>query len=287
MSKPYSKLKTLLFSVSLTLVFVNQFSLASAHSSPKKSEHAEPMDHGHAKKMSHAKPAKPSSHAKPHWEYSGAHGPQQWSHLSNKFRMCSSGRLQSPFNIHADISAELPELDLDYHAVPLTVINNGHTIQVDQAGAGRLNVGGKSYELLQFHFHSTSEYTINGERYPLELHLVHASESGDLAVVGVMFKQGAENAELANIWAHMPSRKGTNQVAGRLADVNNLLPRDKRYYRFMGSLTTPPCSEGVNWHMMQTPITVSAAQIARFKAIYPMNARPLQHKNARLVVMGK
>lgn len=224
---------------------------------------------------------------KANWAYSGEYGPAQWADIKEEFATCATGKLQSPFNITADITATLPTLGLNYQAVPMKVINNGHTIQADQAGGGQLIVGGKSYDLLQFHFHAGSEYSIDGKTYPLEVHLVHASSAGDLAVVGVMFEEGAANTELAGIWDNMPASKGENVVSGKSINVNNLLPASKQYYRFMGSLTTPPCSEGVNWHMMSQPITASAAQIAAFKALYPMNARPLQDENSRLVVLGR
>ena len=221
------------------------------------------------------------------WAYSGDQGPAQWGNLSEEFSTCATGKLQSPFNISADIMADLPALGLNYRPVPMKVINNGYTIQADQAGGGQLVVDGKSYDLLQFHFHAGSEYSIDGKSYPLEVHLVHASKAGDLAVVGVMFEEGAANAELAKIWDNMPASKGENAVSGKSINVNNLLPASKQYYRFMGSLTTPPCSEGVNWHMMSQPITASAEQIAAFKAIHPMTARPLQDENNRLVVLGR
>lgn len=225
--------------------------------------------------------------AKPHWEYSGEYGPSHWTDVSENFSTCATGRLQSPFDISADITAKLPELGLNYRPVPMKIINNGHTIQADQAGGGALNVDGKTYELLQFHFHAGSEYSIDGKSYPLEVHLVHASDAGELAVVGVMFEEGAANAELAKIWEHMPTKKGENTVDRQSVNALNLLPESNKYYRFMGSLTTPPCSEGVNWHMMHDPITASAEQIATFREIYPMNARPLQDENNRLVVLGQ
>lgn len=228
-----------------------------------------------------------SQSGKAHWTYSGEHGPEHWASLSEAFSTCDKGRLQSPFNIEADIGAYLAGLGLNYHSVPMKIINNGHTIQVDMAGGGTLNVDGKSYNLLQFHFHAGSEYAIDGKTYPLEMHLVHASDSGELAVVGVMFEEGPANAELANIWSNMPASEGEAVVAGKSVTVSKLLPESRKYYRFMGSLTTPPCSEGVNWHMMSQPMTASAEQIAQFTAIYPMNARPLQDENNRLVVLGK
>jgi len=224
---------------------------------------------------------------KPHWTYSGDHGPSYWAGLSDDFSTCAAGKLQSPFNITADITAILPELGLNYRPTPMKIINNGHTIQVDQADGGALNVGGKVYKLLQFHFHAGSEYAIDGKSYPLEIHLVHASEAGELAVVGVMVEAGMANTELAKIWDNMPTSEGENSVDGQSVDVTALLPDGKKYYRFMGSLTTPPCSEGVNWHMMSAPITASAAQILTFREIYPMNARPLQAENNRLVVLDQ
>ncbi len=224
---------------------------------------------------------------KPHWEYAGEHGPNHWVEVSDDFAMCAAGKLQSPFNISADITAKLPALGLNYQAAPMKIINNGHTIQADQTGGGTLNVDGKTYDLLQFHFHTGSEYAIDGKSYPLEVHFVHVSDAGELAVVGVMFEEGDANTELAKIWENMPANKGGNTVDGQSINALNLLPDSKKYYRFMGSLTTPPCSEGVNWHMMSEPITASAEQIAEFREIYPMNARPLQKENNRLVVLGQ
>ncbi len=229
----------------------------------------------------------PIAQHKPHWEYSGDHGPKDWANLAEEFSTCATGKSQSPFNISEDITATLPALGVNYQPVPMKIINNGHTIQADQSGGGQLIVDGKAYNLLQFHFHTPSEYSIDGNTYPLEAHLVHASESGELAVIGIMFKQGAANGELAKIWANMPTSKGENIGKGQMIDANKLLPVNRTYYRFMGSLTTPPCSEGVNWHMMRQTMTASAAQIAAFKEIYPMNARPLQDENNRLVVLGQ
>jgi carbonic anhydrase len=240
-----------------------------------------------APEASEEKSAPSEKSEKPNWTYEGDNGAENWAELSDSFATCATGRLQSPFNIEADITADLADLGLNYNPVAMNVINNGHTIQVDQAGAGQLVVDGKTYDLLQFHFHAGSEYTISGKDYPLEVHLVHASADGALAVVGVMFEEGAANDELGNIWANMPAEKGGNLVDGQMVDVANLLPSDHKYFRFMGSLTTPPCTEGVNWHMMATPITASADQIEAFKAIYPMNARPLQDENNRLVVIDK
>lgn len=221
-----------------------------------------------------------------HWEYEGDHGPEHWAALSEDFSTCATGRLQSPIDIKSDMKAALPNLTFVYQSIPMKIINNGHTIQVDQDGAGHLSVNGKTFELKQFHFHSPSEHKSNGRTYPLEMHLVHASKTGELAVVGVMFKAGAHNEVLEKIWSNMPTLKGETLVKEYNINAKDLLPSNRSYSRFMGSLTTPPCSEGVNWHMMQTPIMASAHQIHAFTKIYPNNARPLQEENNRLIVEG-
>ncbi len=222
---------------------------------------------------------------KVHWSYEGHNGPEHWAGLSDKFAMCGEGRLQSPFDIVPDIAALLPELTFDYAPAPLSVLNNGHTIQVNYSGESALEVGGARYRLLQFHFHSPSEYSIARQFFPMVAHLVHAAEDGTLAVVGVMISEGDANSEIAKIWDAIPASGETNTVAGATVDASAILPGStERYLRFMGSLTTPPCSEGVHWHMLSEPITMSAEQIAAFRAIYDGNARPIQDENNRLVV---
>lgn len=300
----YSPLKTRIFSASaltLSLVLMSGCQVLHTHAdgeahtdSSHMTYEAKPETHTHshvhADKAAHEQAHDNGHAAKPksvHWEYDGEHGPSHWGDMFEAFATCNTGRLQSPFNITADIGARLPGLGFGYNSVPLKVINNGHTIQVDQAGAGQLVVDGKSYDLLQFHFHAHSEHTIDGKSYPLEMHFVHASKAGELAVVGVMFQEGAHNVELNKVWENMPATKGEHVVQGQKIDAKKLLPINKNYMRFMGSLTTPPCSEGVNWHMMKTPLSASRTQIAAFTNIYAMNARPLQDENDRLVVHGR
>lgn len=269
----------------LPLMALASFALLSACGNNASDNTAKSVADKAVKEVSSA--AKKVAPKKAKWSYSGETGPEHWGELSEAFATCSTGKLQSPFDISADITAVLPELGLNYNSVPMKVLNNGYTIQADTAGGGQLVVDGKTYDLLQFHFHAGSEYTIDGATYPMDLHLVHASKEGELAVVGVVIKEGEANPELAKLWANMPASKGENVVEGQSVDVNNLLPASKQYYRFMGSLTTPPCSEGVNWHVLSEPITASAEQIAAYRAIHPMNARPLQPENNRLVVLGK
>jgi carbonic anhydrase len=147
-----------------------------------------------------------------------------------------------------------------------------------------IKVGEDFYQLVQFHFHTPSEYHIESKAYPLELHFVHQKKDKALGVIGVMFKEGAANPELEKIWQNMPRASGEEKQSPVMVDIVKLLPMDKKYYRFMGSLTTPPCSEGVNWMIMQKQITASKAQIEAFRKIIPMNARPIQPSNNRLIV---
>jgi len=228
------------------------------------------------------------ANAAPHWGYEEA---ANWGKLDASFRLCEEGQSQSPINIKASIDADLAEIVFAYQPplstqpVAQKVLNNGHTIQLNIPAGQGMKAGRDAYQLLQFHFHTPSEYQLDGKSYPLEVHFVHKRGDGALGVVGVMFEEGEANTALEKIWQSMPDKAGEKTMPGETSlDMTKLLPRDQRYYRFMGSLTTPPCSEGVNWHMMQKPVTASKEQIEAFRKIFPMNARPLQQANSRLVV---
>jgi carbonic anhydrase len=221
----------------------------------------------------------------PHWEYEGEAGASKWGGLDPSFSLCETGKAQSPIDIKETISADLPSIAFFYIPSSLKMLNNGHTIQANVTEGSSIKVGEHVYQLLQFHFHTPSEYQVAGKAYPLEVHFVHKRADGVLGVVGVMFEEGLENAELAKIWKNLPAKAGEEkEEIGTNIDFAKLLPADQKYFRFMGSLTSPPCSEGVNWHVMQQPVPVSKEQIAAFKALFPMNARPLQPSNNRLIV---
>ncbi len=223
--------------------------------------------------------------AGPHWGYSGHEGPEYWGELSADYALCASGRNQSPVDISATVETELSPLAFAYQAAGNNVVNNGHTIKVDFAAGSTLTVDGHSYELKQFHFHAPSENLIGSHGYPLEAHLVHADAEGNLAVVGVMFEAGGENAELAKAWAVMPHEHDKSAAPAQPLSAEALLPANRDYYRFNGSLTTPPCSEGVLWLVMKEPVTASAEQIAAFEAVmHHANNRPVQPLNARAVM---
>ena len=219
-----------------------------------------------------------------HWSYSGEAGPQHWGKLSADFSACAVGKNQSPINITGAVDADLPDIKVDYKAGGSEVVNNGHSIQVNYAPGSSMSVSGHSFELKQFHFHSPSENTINGKHFPLEAHYVHADKDGNLAVIAVMFNEGEANTELAKAWAHMPAKAGEKQVLSSKIKPGVLLPEDRDYYRFNGSLTTPPCSEGVLWLVMEDANTVSKEQVEKFtETMHHENNRPVQPINARLI----
>ncbi|MEB3288606.1 MAG: carbonic anhydrase [Leptolyngbya sp.] len=224
-----------------------------------------------------------------HWGYVGETGPEHWGELSPEFQVCGLGREQSPLDLRHPIPATLSPITLSYHPVPLTLLNNGHTIQVaiddDARGGNTLELDGKRYTLRQFHFHHPSEHTVDGTAFPMELHLVHSHPDGSLAVLGVLIQEGSENPNLRPIWNVMPARTSEARTVAHIRiDPHDLLPPEGDTFRYFGSLTTPPCSEIVSWVVFQSPIEASRFQIERFARIFPNNARPVQAQNRRVVL---
>jgi carbonic anhydrase len=218
----------------------------------------------------------------PHWTYEGEDGPQFWGELSPDYALCSAGRAQSPVDITGEQEVNLADLTLNYHASALNIFNNGHTIQVNYDAGSTLIYNENEYQLVQFHFHHPSEHLIDGHGFAMELHLVHRDTNGALAVVGVMLSEGAEeNAAYAPIFAHLPLTEGEPAPTGIQINAAHLMPEHFRYFTYLGSLTTPPCAQGVRWLVLDTPVVLSVAQLESFGAIFEMNARPVQPINHR------
>lgn len=227
-----------------------------------------------------------SSHGDVHWSYSGATGPQSWSKLQPEFNTCAVGQRQSPINIDDTTTLQGPAeaLQFNYQPSNAVVVNNGHTIQVNLQGNNTLTVRGSTYALVQFHFHTPSEEQVNYRNFAMVAHLVHRSAEGQLAVVAVLLEPGEANALINKVWTYMPlDVNDTVRTPAGLLDLSELLPKDQRYYQFMGSLTTPPCTEGVLWMVLKTPTQISPAQLRLFQQLYPNNARPVQALNNRPV----
>jgi carbonic anhydrase len=223
------------------------------------------------------------------WAYTGPTGADHWGDLDPDYALCGTGREQSPIDIRHAERAELPPIRFEYKAGPLEyLINNGYTIRVnyhDAPGSGNfLIVGDRQYHLTQFHFHRPSEEYVRGKPYAMEVHLMHESADGKVAGVAVLLRAGRANATIQQIWDHMPVTKGReHEIPGVEIDPAGLLPHDTSYFRYVGSLTAPPCTEGVTWMVLRTPVEVAPEQIEAFARLYPHDVRPLQLLNGRRV----
>ena len=217
------------------------------------------------------------------WAYDGAHGPDHWAQLAPENAACGSGRRQSPIDITDGIQVELDAVQFDYRPSGFRVVDNGHTVQVNVAPGNSIEVLGRHYELVQFHFHRPSEERIDGKPFDMVVHLLHQSADGRLAMIAVLLEQGSAQPTVQAVWNNLPLEKGDEVAAKAPIDVSALLPSDRRYYTYMGSLTTPPCSEGVLWMVMKVPVQISPEQLAIFARLYPMNARPIQARHGRLI----
>jgi carbonic anhydrase len=220
-----------------------------------------------------------------HWGYSGEHGPKHWGELDHAYSACGEGKNQSPINLTGFIESELEPIEIHYEAGGKQIVNNGHAIQVNFAPGSKIMLDGRAFKLKQFHFHAPSENHIEGKSFPMEAHLVHADKAGNLAVVAVMFVEGEPNPSIASVWAYMPGIEGGKQLLPSGVSAEGILPSNRDYYRFSGSLTTPPCTEGVWWIVMKESVTVSKDQIEKFANVMGgPNNRPIQPLNGRPVL---
>jgi carbonic anhydrase len=221
-----------------------------------------------------------------HWADSGATGPQAWGGIKPEFALCAGGQRQSPIDIRGGLAVDLEPVRFDYQASRFAVVDNGHTVQVNLAPGNSIDVGGRRFELLQFHFHRPSEERIDGRQFELSLHLVHKDDQGRLAVVALLFEKGPPQPVVQKVWNNLPLERNEESPARTPLELAELLPADRRYFTYMGSLTTPPCSEGVQWIVMRQAVTLSPEQIEIFARIYPMNARPVQAASGRRIMQS-
>lgn len=218
------------------------------------------------------------------WGYDKNNGPEQWGKLSTEYAVCAAGKNQSPIDIHDALKTRHEKIKFAFHPAKQQIVNNGHAIQVNVNEDDTLQLDHATYTLQQFHFHAPSENTIDGKHFPMEGHFVFKDKDGNLTVVAVMFKEGAKNEQLEHAWQQMPANVNGQANLKELVDINGLFPKKWAYYRFSGSLTTPPCSEGVRWIVMHTPVEVSAEQINKFRSIMKHdNNRNVQPLNGRVI----
>ncbi|MFC4075968.1 carbonic anhydrase [Salinithrix halophila] len=222
---------------------------------------------------------------KTHWSYNGS---EKWGDLDPSYAACANGKEQSPIDIEASqvkTNQDANDIKFNYKKTSFSVSNNGHTILDYPASNDDIIMAGKKYKLVQFHFHTPSEHQFNGKNFDMELHLVHQDAKGHTIVLGIMIKEGQENQALDDIWAQLPKEKTKEAVKiDKPVDLMSLLPKDKKSFRYNGSLTTPPCTEKVKWVVFKQPIEMSKTQIRVFRNIFPDNHRPVQAVNKREII---
>jgi carbonic anhydrase len=218
-----------------------------------------------------------------HWSYEGEEGPANWASVNVDWAKCGTGNRQSPIDIRDGMKVDLEQIVFDYNPASFSVVDNGHTIQVSVNGGNYITVQNRTYELLQFHFHRPSEERINGKGFEMVVHLVHKDAEGKLAVVAVLLERGKAHNLIQTVWNNLPLEKGDVINPSVVLDMKEILPKRRDYYTYMGSLTTPPCTEGVLWLVMKEPVQASPAQMALFSRLYPLNARPIQSGSGRVI----
>ncbi len=223
----------------------------------------------------------------PHWSYEGEHGPEHWGHVSSEFKACSEGKAQSPIDLSNAAPEALSKIEFEYASSGLNIVNNGHTVQVNYDKGSSIVVDGSEYGLVQFHFHTPSEHTVDGRSYGNEMHLVHKNDKGQLAVVGVLIEEGEENPAYKAIWSNLPAKAGEERSAEAAINARELIPSESGYFTYSGSLTTPPCSESVKWIVLKTPVQMSDVQIQDIRSIMNENNRPVQPLNERVLKVSQ
>jgi carbonic anhydrase len=218
-----------------------------------------------------------------HWSYEGEGGPANWGKLRGDYAACAAGKRQSPIDIHEGIRVDLEPIAFDYRESRFRIIDNGHTVQVNVGEGSDIAVMGRVYHLIQFHFHRPSEERVNGKTYDMVVHLVHKDDEGHLAVVSVLIEKGSEHPLIQTLWNNLPLEVDQELLPAVAIDLKRLLPESRSYWTYMGSLTTPPCTEGVLWMVLKQPVQISPEQIAIFSRLYRNNARPVQSANGRLI----
>lgn len=218
------------------------------------------------------------------WDYTGKLGPFHWGKLDPAYKTCADGKEQSPIDIRgAHLDKNLQPIEFHYLAGPMTLVNTGHTVQVTAAPGSYIIANGTRYDLVQFHFHHPGEEAVKGTLPDMDVHLVHKSADGKIAVVAVRLMEGNANAVLAALWEHLPKTVGASDKMPDLMSPLGLIPRDPGYWMYEGSLTAPPCMEGVQWFVMERPVELSRGQLRAFGTLYPVNSRMLQSPHGRKV----
>jgi carbonic anhydrase len=227
--------------------------------------------------------ANPAAQMHAHWAYEGEGAPANWGKLRSDYATCATGQRQSPIDIREGIRVNLETIRFEYKPTQFRIVDNGHSLQVTVGEGLSMTVMGKHFDLVQFHFHRPSEERVDGKSYDMVVHLVHKNDEGQLAVIAVLLEKGSENPLIQTLWNNIPLDRNMEVSPAEPIDLMQLLPKDRSYWTYIGSLTTPPCTEGVLWMVMKQPLQVSADQVSIFSHLYRNNARPVQSLNGRLI----
>lgn len=217
----------------------------------------------------------------PHWTYEGEEGPEHWGELDPSYAVCGTGTHQSPIDVSAPNEKDLANIVFHYGSSEVNILNNGHTVQVNYDAGSYIELDTVRYDVLQFHYHAPSEHTVDGKEFPAELHIVHKNEDGGLAVVGILLEEGTENSAFEPFINNLPAEKSDIKDAGVTINANEFLPTVQTTFRYNGSLTTPPCTEGVSWLVMTNPVELSSEQLSKLEELFEANNRPVQPLNER------
>ena len=220
----------------------------------------------------------------PHWSYEGEEGPSHWGEIDPAYALCKTGTNQSPIDISSPAEKDLANISFHYQPSEENILNNGHTVQVNYDAGSYIELDGVRYDVIQFHYHAPGEHSLGGKTFPAELHIVHKNADGNLAVIGILLEEGAANPAIDPFTSNLPAAKSDAKDAGIKINAYDFLPAVQTTFRYNGSLTTPPCSEGVTWLVMTTPVQLSAAQLEKLTAIFEGNNRPAQPLNGRTLL---
>lgn len=257
-------------------------------SSSQAATHEQPAEETPAEEVSGISESSQSpTHTVLHWSYEGDHGPEAWGDLKPEYSLCKTGAHQSPVDLIYKKPQSNRPIKVSYQETTTRVIDNGHTVQLNFDPGNTIELDGVTYQLTQAQFHTPSEHTISGNRLPMELQLIHQGPNDELAVLGVILIEGTPHSIVESIWQNMPIQKGMEKELNFKINPNDLIPQTRTYYHYTGSLTTPPCTEGVSWNVFNTPVTLSKEQILTFRQLYPNNSRPVQPLGDRATVNYK
>lgn len=271
-------------SIVSAFIILSLFTGCSHMKKPTAKEQPVKAEQAKAPVVKEAAPVEPPAPKTPHWGYDGLFGPELWGSLDPSFAACKDSLKQSPVDLTWRKPTAKGPINFKFKDQKLSIYDSGHFIFVDVAPGSMANIRGEVYSLLNIHFHTPSEHTIGGKSYAAEAQFTFKNTKGEEAIVSVLFKEGAKNSAMESILVSVPTKKSSINKTQIDFNPESLIPESKTYYHYMGSYTVPPCTEGVNWNVLNTPIEISKDQLTRLKAFYNNNNRPVLPLHGRQTV---